>query len=375
MTGPAASASSSALPPAMGGGVDPLPPLDLSLGVIDPELLPAAADGAGAPPALQGRYAPRAGLPPLRQVLAAMEGVAPDQVVITTGASMALTAAFATLPADRPILLPRPGFPAYANIARFLGRPAAFYDIMPPADPVAAIAAAIAAARAAGPVPAAVVVNTPGNPLGNLLDADQVAAIQLLCRQADTLLIVDETYAGLIFDDPAGRAYIGRGCPPGMLRILSFSKKYRMAGARLGYVVGAADHLVRITDVHWTFAMSAPLDAQIMAAGIIARGGPADLSPVLRDLGRQAVERLAGTGAVALPPRGGPVLWVGVPDWPGDSRSLAGLCARAGVLVAPGAAFGIDQPPAIRCCFAVPRPRLDLALDRLVPLFARLAGR
>ncbi|WP_372501855.1 pyridoxal phosphate-dependent aminotransferase [Tistrella mobilis] len=371
MTGPAASVSSSALSPAMGGGGDPLPPLDLSLGVIDPELLPAAADGAGAPPALQGRYAPRAGLPPLRQVLAAMEGVAPDQIVITTGASMALTAAFATLPADRPILLPRPGFPAYANIVRFLGRPAAFYDVMPPVDLVAAIAAALAA----GPVPAAVVVNTPGNPLGNLLDADQVAAIQALCRDAGALLIVDETYAGLIFDDPAGRAYIGRGCPAGMLRILSFSKKYRMAGARLGYVVGTADHLARITDVHWTFAMSAPLDAQIMAAGIIARGGPADLSPVLRDLGQRAVERLAGTGAVALPPRGGPVLWVEVPHWPGDSRSLAGLCARAGVLVAPGAAFGIDQPPAIRCCFAVPRPRLDLALDRLAPLFARLADR
>ncbi|MFD0388633.1 hypothetical protein ACFQ4K_13815 [Tistrella bauzanensis] len=69
---------------------------------------------------------------------------------------MALTASFATLPAGAAILLPRPGFPAYANIARFLGRPVAWYDLLPPADPAQSIRQALAR-QAAG----AVVINTP----------------------------------------------------------------------------------------------------------------------------------------------------------------------------------------------------------------------
>ncbi|MEN2988056.1 pyridoxal phosphate-dependent aminotransferase [Tistrella sp. BH-R2-4] len=364
------------------------PPVDLSLGVIAPELF--AAEDAGrstlaVPPALLGRYSPRGGLPLLRQAVAAIEAVAAEQVTITTGASMALTASVATLPAGATILLPRPGFPAYANIARFLGRPVAWYDLLPPADPVQSIRQALAE-QAAG----AVVINTPGNPLGNLLSIDQVAAIRRLTIDAGCALIIDETYAGLIFDDPEGTAWQGQGrglnvgpdraagAGDDVIRILSFSKQYRLAGARLGYAIASPNRIRRIEDVHWTLAMSAPVDAQIHAASALAARqrltAAPDIAARLRGLADRAIRHLAPVGALRIvPPRAGPVMWLELPGFPGDSTALAGRCAReAGVLVVPGLAFGVASPPAIRCCFAVPEPVLDQAFGRLAALMDQM---
>ncbi|MFD0388634.1 aminotransferase class I/II-fold pyridoxal phosphate-dependent enzyme [Tistrella bauzanensis] len=216
-----------------------------------------------------------------------------------------------------------------------------------------------------------------------------MATIRRLTRDAGCALIIDETYAGLIFDDPESAAWQGQGrgldVGPGLnagpdraagagddvIRILSFSKQYRLAGARLGYAIASPDRIRRIEDVHWTLAMSAPVDAQIHAASALAARqrltAAPDIPARLRGLADRAIGHLAPVGALAVvPPRAGPVMWLELPGFPGDSTALAGCCAReAGVLVVPGLAFGVASPPAVRCCFAVPEPVLDQAFGRL----------
>jgi aspartate/methionine/tyrosine aminotransferase len=352
-------------------------PVDLSLGVADPALdlfgLRAAIEAAVASPASQGRYAPRGGLPALKQTIAALEGVSSEQTTVTLGASMALTATFAQLPAGARVLLPRPYFPAYPNMLSALGRRAAFYDVGPGSAPAEQIRRDLADGTAA-----AVVVTTPGNPLGNVAPAATVAEIAETARTAGALLILDETYAGTVFDPPHGGAYAGAGVLPGAVRVRSLSKRFQLPGARVGYAIGDAARIAAIEAVHWTFAMSVPVGAQLgAAAALLADARNADDPAPLRRLARlcaRAESWLRRPGLALVRPRGGLMLWVEIPGSALDGRALAARLAReAGVLVAAGDAFGARRP-AVRCSFAVPEAQLDPAFERLGEVLSGLAA-
>lgn len=350
--------------------------VDLSLGVADPALdlfgLQAAIEAAAPAGAAEARYAPRGGVPALRRTIAALEGVAPEQVSVTVGASMALTATFAQLPAGARVVLPRPYFPAYPNMLSVLNRRAAFYDVGPGSAPLDQIRRELAAGAAA------VVVTTPGNPLGNVARAATVARIAEAARKAGALLILDETYAGTVFDPPEDGAYLGAGVLDGAVRIRSLSKRFQLPGARVGYLVAGAGRVAAIEAVHWTFAMSVPAGAQLLAAAALladARRG-ADPAPLRRLAGlcARAAGWLRRPGLQVTRPRGGLMLWVELPGCGLSGRALAAQLARqAGVLVADGEAFGA-RAPAVRCSFAVPEARLDWAFARLGDVLSGVAA-
>jgi arginine:pyruvate transaminase len=342
-------------------------PADLSLGVADPALdlfgLRRAIAASPARSEHAERYAPRGGLPALRRAVAALEGVGPDQVTVTLGASMALTATFAQLPPGARVLLPRPYFPAYPNMLAALGRRMSTYDVGPGTAPAAQIRRELASGVAA------VVVTTPGNPLGNVARPADVATIAEAAGGAGANLIVDETYAGTVFDPPADGAYQGTGVAPGVVRIRSLSKRFQLPGARVGYAVGPAELIAQIEALHWTFAMSVPIGAQLQAAAILLADARLDLEAAglerLAGLARRAFGWLARPGVRVVRPRGGMMLWAELPGSSLGAQELAARCARdAGVLVAAGDAFGA-RTPAIRCSIAVPEDRLDQAFSRV----------
>ncbi len=310
----------------------------------------------------------------LREAIAAWEGVSVEEVCVTTGASLGLVAALTGLPRPCSVLCPRPYYPAYPSLAELLGLKTLFYDLEPELgwqpDP-------LALARLLREDSRALLWNFPSNPTGTIPDPAVLAKVRELVQEANLLVLSDEVYADFIYDGhafPDMRAALGHSHA---IRLRSFSKLFRMAGERLGYVIGDPDRLRGIRRNHWLLAMSPPAAAQALALA----GMRLDLSrqtgelrrelSVLRDL---AARILDGCGRVRFSrPPAGIFYWIEVLGCPIDSRALVRLCAEeAGVLVQPGAVFGIGEPVYLRASFAVERDEMGRGFESLVNLLERL---
>jgi aspartate/methionine/tyrosine aminotransferase len=116
--------------------------------------------------------------------------------------------------------------------------------------------------RAFSPRTKAIILNTPGNPTGHLLDRGQLEYIASLCQEFDALAITDEIYEHIVFD---GAKHIPIMAIPGMrdrtVLINSMSKTFSVTGWRVGWVLAAPDIAESIRKVHdfLTVAAAAPL--------------------------------------------------------------------------------------------------------------------
>ena len=143
--------------------------INLGLGMPDLPVPAVVADAVAREAATRrAAYTPNAGLPELRQLVGEGAGVGGEGVIITAGVQEGLFCVLASLagPGDE-ILVPDPGFPAYAMIATVLGASVTRYDcgadssFRPTADAIAA---------RLGPRTRAVIINSPGNPTGAVCD-------------------------------------------------------------------------------------------------------------------------------------------------------------------------------------------------------------
>lgn len=325
-----------------------MPIFDLALGTLAPDLLGERETWKRHLVA----YGPRGGFEPLRKALAQKEEVSPACIVVTSGASMALTAALGIVQKHRAVLMPRPYYPAYPHVARLLGLDIAFYNLLPRQRWIEGVSAA-ARANSIG----AILVNSPGNPLGNVVSTEEIAELAEIARQADAILLLDETYAGILLDPPAN-TWSGSGVAPGTIRLKSLSKAYLLAGERIGYTVAEAPLADKIEEVHWIFAMSPAVTAQTNAARALLDGDPKRLTNLCGQLRRSrnlAVSALADIpGIEVCPPVAGVFLWVEFPAGGGRSgEDIARHCREQhGLAVMPGEACGQREPPAIRVSFA-----------------------
>lgn len=321
---------------------------DLALGTIAPDLASKAEDWKMPLAA----YGPRGGFAPLRMALAEKENAPANCITVTSGSSMGLTATLATLPKDRAVLIPRPYYPAYPNLASFLGLQVVVYDLARGTTLARAVADKLCG-RSVG----AIVVNTPGNPLGNLATADDVAVLEKSAHAAGAILILDETYAGLAFDVSAN-TWSGSGVVPGTVRLKSLSKTYLLAGERIGYAVAAPRLAEDIDQAHWVMAMSPAITAQTSAARALLEDVPERLPKLCTRLRRSrdcAVAALADVGIYVRAPLAGIFLWIVLPGAPLTGVMIARRCLEEyGISVMPGEMFGQTDPPTIRANFALP---------------------
>lgn len=318
-------------------------------------------------------YQPAPGTSDLREAIAHHERVPVEAVAVTTGASMALTATLATLPRPASVLLPRPYYPAYPRIAELVGIQPLFYDLPPDRtwrpDPEAVAAAGRGDTKA-------IVINVPHNPTGVVWETEELRKLGEVARVRDWIPIVDEAYAGLLYDGmvmPDAAAAMGG---ERTVRVRSFSKSFGLAGERVGYVVAPPELRERIVSAHWSLAMSAPATAQRWALRALQNSPDATMKELVELL---AVNRSTVTGilascarTIAHQPEGGIFFWIAMPGASVDSRRLASLCAcEAGVVVVPGAAFGVHDATVLRASFAVPPDELERGFSALVELLGR----
>ena len=338
--------------------------IDLGLGTI----LTAGHDSQ-TPVAASRRYGPADGFQPLREALAQLEGVAADNVVITTGASLGIASALVQLARPGSVLLPRPYYPSYPGLVECLGLQTRFYRLLWSDSSSTDVRLDLeTVATEIRRQARAIIVNTPGNPLGNLAAASDMRDLLDLAATYDCLVIVDEVYSDFIYDR-AATDWRGWGMEPHLVRVKSFSKSLQAPGERVGYVVAEHELARRIGQAHWLLAMSPPVPGQMRAAQALVENSQRfdRLLLELRHNRDLMASKLAHCdGLKVRRPRAGIFYWLEVAGRL-DSVALGRLCLeRAGVRVTPGAHFGVDDPPTIRCSFALERTDLREALGRLV---------
>ena len=295
--------------------------------------------------------------------------LAPARILLTAGASAALVALFAALfaPGDR-VALGRPGYPAYRNALKALGRVAVEIDC----DPAAGYRLSAAALRAQeGPLHG-VVVASPANPTGAMLGAPELAALAAVCRERAITLITDEIYHGISF---GGRAVSALEVDPGAIVVNSFSKLYRMPGWRLGWLVVPEAIAARLSAYVVNFFLTPPTIAQY--AALAAFDDPAELARVVADYRANRdllLTELAAAGITRVaPPDGAFYLYADVGHLTRDSFEFCRrLLEDTGVATAPGIDFDtVHGARFLRFSFALRPAEVERAVALLRPWLAR----
>ncbi|MDT8757201.1 pyridoxal phosphate-dependent aminotransferase [Sphingomonas psychrotolerans] len=320
-------------------------------------------------------YGPPGGAEPLRAAAADWYGVPPDRLAVTTGASLGLTAALASLQGGVRLLCPRPCYPHYPRLAALLGLDIAYFDLIPergwqarPED--------ILSLAAAGP--AVLLVNWPSNPTGALPSDDVLEAIADARRRHGSEIISDETYGDFVYGGRPPFDLAGLIGPASVVSIKSGSKLLNCPGERLGFAIAEPERLIRLCHAHWTIALSPPAFAQ--AVGLARFRG--DLHQELASL-RQALEAqrdllvalLEASHLFSLvPPAGGTFLWVKSNAADGDAQALLARSAKRGLKVASGQGFGDASANWFRISFAADSGALRRAAGILIQSAEDLIG-
>jgi N-succinyldiaminopimelate aminotransferase len=322
------------------------------------------------------QYAPMPGVAELRQAVAdhyrAHQGleIAPDSVVVTSGATEALAASLMALitPGDE-VLLFQPLYDAYLPLVLRAGGVPRFVRLTPPGWRISeeALAAAFT------PRTKLVVFNNPHNPSSRVFDAEELRLLAEACVRHDAIALTDEVWEHVVFD---GRRHIPLASLPGMaertVKVGSAGKIFSLTGWKVGWVAAPPALAGPIAKAHQfiTFATAPNLQAGV-AYGLGKAAGWFEAMRADFAASRDAlVAGLREAGFATLPAEG--TYFVGI-DLPGSGIALDDeiFCERAvreaGVAAIPLSAFYAEAPvtSVVRLCFAKTPETLAAGVERL----------
>lgn len=294
---------------------------------------------------------------------------------ITSGTSGALTLAFMALlnPGDE-CIIPDPYFVCYPHLATMCGATAIPCDTYPDFKLTAERVEPLINERTKF-----VLLNTPSNPSGIVMDAEECDKLRALCKAKGVLLISDEIYDEFVFTESLTQAAKNdpsqMRCPSparidgseaDTLLIRGFGKTYGCTGWRLGYVAGPSAIVDQMSKLQQYTYVCAPAPLQ---AGVV-ECFDADMSSAVseyesrRDL---VLERLSPYTNIATP-GGAFYAFIEVPESLGlTGTQFAEKCIERELLVIPGSAFS-QRDTHFRISFATARDRLTKGLDILADL-------
>ena len=294
--------------------------------------------------------------------------VAPEQFILTCGASPALVLALiSSFEPGAHIAMARPGYVAYRNTVKALRQ----VPVEIPCDASMRFQLTAAALAAIEPAPEGVIIASPANPTGTIIDADELKAIAVVCRERGIRIISDEIYHGLSYVEPAHSML---EFAPDALVVSSFSKYFSMVGWRLGWLLAPPDHLEKARAYAGNLFLTAPSLSQ--HAGLAALDCHAELQGHVavyarnRQLLLDALPRL-GLTSIA-PPDGAFYIYADIGHLTDNSLEFCqGLLRATGVAAAPGLDFDpVEGHRFIRFSFAVSTAEVEDAIERLAVWFA-----
>jgi aspartate/methionine/tyrosine aminotransferase len=313
-------------------------------------------------------YSTAAGIEPLRRRVAAHYddwygvSVDPDAVMFTVGASGAFVAAFMAAfdPGGR-VVVPTPGYPCYRNALELLG--CEVVSLSTSAD--TRFQPTVEQLSALGPIDG-LVLSSPSNPTGTMLDAAQMQAIAEWCRANDVWFVSDEIYHGITFGEAAPTAL---QFDADAIVVNSFSKYFSMTGWRLGWLIAPPALRTALTRIGQNATIAAPTLSQLGAVAAFDCHDECEAN-IARYARNRAVllEGLPAAGLDRLAPADGAFyIWAQTDHLADDSQEL---CARwldeLGIAATPG----IDFDPAeghrfVRFSFAGSETDVAEAVTRL----------
>jgi aspartate aminotransferase len=219
-----------------------------------------------------------------------------------------------------------------------------------------------------------VILNSPSNPTGAVIETDALEGIVRLCQDRGLVLVSDETYDHFIYDGHthASAASWMEEFPETVIVVNSMSKTYAMTGWRIGYAIGDVELMRRISSIQ-SHSTSNPSSISQFAAIAALRSGDESVREMMRAYSERRswlIPQISSIPGFSCDPPGGAFyVFPQVSDLYGregitDSSTLAEfLLDRARVAVVPGIAFGNDEH--VRISYATSMEKLHESLNRM----------
>ncbi len=316
------------------------------------------------------------GLPELREAIADFYNrrhktdVSVDNIIVNTGSSPIFRNIFQLLSGpDLEIMIPRPYYALYLYCAKLAGATVKFYDIDVDTKRVDmdSFRRNFSAERTS-----LVVINSPGNPIGNIVTPDEMREMYDII-DGNAYVLNDEIYNNTMFYDEFHSPLALFPEHRDMTIVTnSFSKGFRMYTKRIGFALLPVElqtnlrviqqHTLLCTDPCYQYGMIAALDDE---------ESPAELTAIYRSRAEYTTERLTGTGCEPIAAEGGFYAMLRCEEWNeahgfASSKELArDILKKVHVAVVPGTDFGVPQDLRLAFC----NERYDEGIDRLREYF------
>ncbi|HWJ79124.1 MAG TPA: aminotransferase [Niallia sp.] len=214
----------------------------------------------------------------------------------------------------------------------------------------------------------AIMICSPNNPTGSTLSKEELSAIISVAEQHDLLIISDEIYAELCYDEEYTSTAAIEGAWERTILISGFSKGFAMTGWRLGFVCAPEDLIQAMLKIHQYSLMCAPTMAQY--AGLEAlRSGENDVVEMRKSYRRRRnfiVQSLNDMGLTCHLPGGAFYAFPDITATKMSSEQFAEkLLKEAKVAVVPGSVFGESGEGHVRCSYATSLEQLQEAMKRI----------
>ena len=302
-----------------------------------------------------------------------------DEVIVTVGASEAMTIAMLTLvgPGDE-VLIPEPCFVSYGPIAEFCGATVVWVptraenDFQVTADDIR---------QRVTDKTKLLFLGYPNNPTGAVLRRDTLEGIADVVVEHDLFVLSDEIYDRLVYGEAFERGHVSVPTLPQMrertVLIGGFSKGYAMTGWRIGYACAPKPIMDQMYKAHQYVVMSAPTMAQVGAlAGIRdAQDDVETMRQAYDERRRVIVDGLNAAGLPTFEPEGAFYAFPDITSTGLSSEDFAQqLLKEEHVACVPGSAFGPSGEGYLRCSYATALDHVEEAVRRIARFADRVRG-
>jgi len=326
-------------------------------------------------------YTSNLGLPKLREAIASyvsrkfgLDYHAPSEVLVSVGVSEAIDLALRALlnPGDE-VLYHEPCYVSY-NPSVTLAHGKAVSVPVHEKDNFQLRADELA--KRITPKSKILLLNFPTNPTGATMSREALEPIAALCVQHDLIVLSDEIYAELTYNDAA---HVSIATLPGMRERTIFlhglSKGWAMTGFRIGYACAPAPFIEAMMKIHQYAILCAPTMTQDAAIEALEHGDAAVAHMREKyELRRNYI--VSALNAMGLPcptPRGAFYVFADIRPTGLTSREFSlHLLEEQKVAVVPGTAFGAEGEGFVRCSYATAMDQIKIAMDRMAKFVGEL---
>ena len=344
------------------------PPGSINLGLGEPDIQPPQEMIEALVKALRAgrnKYGPSAGIKDLREAIAEYlrryrKDVSYENVIVTAGATEGMRIACETILGEGDeALVPNPGFIIYGpDVSLAGGKPVEYMlkqenGFLPDIEEINTLIT---------PRTKAIIVNSPSNPTGTVFPKETVKALCEVAKDHKLYILSDEVYDGFVYE---GEHWSFARFHDDTVIVQSFSKSLAATGWRIGYVATSEEIVRQLSKVQYYTLACPPTATQyaiLEGLGIIDKF-QADMLQEFRKRREVALKKLSEIPSFSTPPVSG--AFYAFPEYTQKigSEKLALKILDAGVICAPGAAFGSKGEGHLRFSYANSRENISKGLD------------